>query len=136
SVHLHPCVGHTAGQVHADHAGAATGDLHPAGPPHEPHGSVAAGGHLDPRHRAVDRKSTRLNSSHVKISYAVFCLKKKSSLLARSMGKSSCASTATCSTPSPLPPPAPCTSPVTAPRRLTGTLRPRLMTGMSCGRAT
>src|SRR5207302_4297174 len=27
-------------------------------------------------HRA-DRKSTRLNSSHVKISYAVFCLKKK-----------------------------------------------------------
>src|SRR6266511_4820583 len=28
------------------------------------------------RHRA-DRKSTRLNSSHVKISYAVFCLKKK-----------------------------------------------------------
>src|SRR5436309_5931938 len=33
------------------------------------------------RHPAVqaaqDRKSTRLNSSHVKISYAVFCLKKK-----------------------------------------------------------
>src|SRR5690606_39494126 len=27
--------------------------------------------------RAQDRKSTRLNSSHVKISYAVFCLKKK-----------------------------------------------------------
>src|SRR5690606_41464722 len=27
---------------------------------------------------AKDRKSTRLNSSHVKISYAVFCLKKKS----------------------------------------------------------
>src|SRR5436309_5939592 len=27
--------------------------------------------------RAADRKSTRLNSSHVKISYAVFCLKKK-----------------------------------------------------------
>src|SRR5690606_40759973 len=26
---------------------------------------------------AQDRKSTRLNSSHVKISYAVFCLKKK-----------------------------------------------------------
>src|SRR5690349_22957610 len=26
---------------------------------------------------AVDRKSTRLNSSHVEISYAVFCLKKK-----------------------------------------------------------
>src|SRR5436309_7831206 len=30
----------------------------------------------DPRIR-LDRKSTRLNSSHVKISYAVFCLKKK-----------------------------------------------------------
>src|SRR5690606_41824820 len=27
--------------------------------------------------RIEDRKSTRLNSSHVKISYAVFCLKKK-----------------------------------------------------------
>src|SRR5690606_41802939 len=27
--------------------------------------------------RPGDRKSTRLNSSHVKISYAVFCLKKK-----------------------------------------------------------
>src|SRR5690606_40728441 len=27
--------------------------------------------------RKLDRKSTRLNSSHVKISYAVFCLKKK-----------------------------------------------------------
>src|SRR5690606_35067395 len=32
--------------------------------------TVAAG-------KEVDRKSTRLNSSHVKISYAVFCLKKK-----------------------------------------------------------
>src|SRR5947209_18294848 len=29
-----------------------------------------------PRHKA-DRKSTRLNSSHANISYAVFCLKKK-----------------------------------------------------------
>src|SRR5438067_9451030 len=28
-------------------------------------------------HVVVDRKSTRLNSSHVSISYAVFCLKKK-----------------------------------------------------------
>src|SRR5439155_26612787 len=31
----------------------------------------------DPSGRAEDRKSTRLNSSHVAISYAVFCLKKK-----------------------------------------------------------
>src|SRR5215475_15150577 len=30
-----------------------------------------------PRRPLSDRKSTRLNSSHVKISYAVFCLKKK-----------------------------------------------------------
>src|SRR5690606_41967199 len=29
--------------------------------------------------RRLDRKSTRLNSSHVKISYAVFCLEKKNS---------------------------------------------------------
>src|SRR5260221_2207443 len=28
-------------------------------------------------HRPIDRKSTRLNSSHTVISYAVFCLKKK-----------------------------------------------------------
>src|SRR5690606_40455637 len=36
--------------------------------------------HLDilvDRMKREDRKSTRLNSSHVKISYAVFCLKKK-----------------------------------------------------------
>src|SRR5437763_16327617 len=30
-----------------------------------------------PQHEVVDRKSTRLNSSHRCISYAVFCLKKK-----------------------------------------------------------
>src|SRR3712207_8892365 len=29
----------------------------------------------------ADRKSTRLNSSHANISYAVFCLKKKSTLI-------------------------------------------------------
>src|SRR5207302_4732985 len=33
------------------------------------------GAEADPG-RSADRKSTRLNSSHVKISYAVFCLKK------------------------------------------------------------
>src|SRR5215475_5373316 len=36
-----------------------------------------AAGDRPPRHGRRDRKSTRLNSSHVKISYAVFCLKKK-----------------------------------------------------------
>src|SRR2546430_8954024 len=30
-----------------------------------------------PRYFGIDRKSTRLNSSHSQISYAVFCLKKK-----------------------------------------------------------
>src|SRR5439155_25332442 len=33
--------------------------------------------HPDRARRGLDRKSTRLNSSHVAISYAVFCLKKK-----------------------------------------------------------
>src|SRR5690606_41366487 len=31
----------------------------------------------------IDRKSTRLNSSHVKISYAVFCLKNKNEIQSR-----------------------------------------------------
>src|SRR3712207_7557007 len=34
-------------------------------------------GRQRPRPRLRDRKSTRLNSSHANISYAVFCLKKK-----------------------------------------------------------
>src|SRR2546430_7980106 len=37
---------------------------------------------LNQLHRCPDRKSTRLNSSHSQISYAVFCLKKKTSLYA------------------------------------------------------
>src|SRR3989442_6113812 len=37
-------------------------------------------GHV-PAEAQVDRKSTRLNSSHVRISYAVFCLKKKKRIL-------------------------------------------------------
>src|SRR3712207_7336607 len=39
-----------------------------------PLGAPAGGGRLA---RKPDRKSTRLNSSHANISYAVFCLKKK-----------------------------------------------------------
>src|SRR5690554_6982991 len=38
--------------------------------------AVAAAG----RNYGLDRKSTRLNSSHVRISYAVFCLKKKKTI--------------------------------------------------------
>src|SRR5690606_40954398 len=40
-------------------------------------GRTRAQGPRDPGCAGEDRKSTRLNSSHVKISYAVFCLKKK-----------------------------------------------------------
>src|SRR5690349_23004288 len=46
--------------------------------PHHP-GSVL--GVLELLDEAGDRKSTRLNSSHVEISYAVFCLKKKKKYL-------------------------------------------------------
>src|SRR5256885_9752802 len=35
----------------------------------------------------TDRKSTRLNSSHLVISYAVFCLKKKKKMLCRAMSR-------------------------------------------------
>src|SRR3712207_7781447 len=43
-------------------------------------GFLRRGRELDtcPVQRSLDRKSTRLNSSHANISYAVFCLKKKS----------------------------------------------------------
>src|SRR3712207_8138957 len=65
----------------------AVGEVAGAGEGHEPaagHGlaraqAVAEGDHrvaLAP-HDQRDRKSTRLNSSHANISYAVFCLKKK-----------------------------------------------------------
>src|SRR5258705_1333038 len=40
--------------------------------------SRVPGGALCDRARGTDRKSTRLNSSHLGISYAVFCLKKHS----------------------------------------------------------
>src|SRR5690349_22142754 len=43
----------------------------PSGRPRQPEPASRA------RRRRRDRKSTRLNSSHVEISYAVFCLKKK-----------------------------------------------------------
>src|SRR3989449_4932685 len=42
-----------------------------------PRHRILAAGHGDRTARGPDRKSTRLNSSHGYISYAVFCLKKK-----------------------------------------------------------
>src|SRR3712207_8301088 len=51
------------------------------GRPRRRHGggpAVPGGGAADP-----DRKSTRLNSSHANISYAVFCLKKKKIMIAK-----------------------------------------------------
>src|SRR3712207_8703945 len=44
------------------------------GVPHRVQGNGGKAGHVPERR---DRKSTRLNSSHANISYAVFCLKKK-----------------------------------------------------------
>src|SRR3712207_8822495 len=38
---------------------------------------ILSGAVMDPKALKEDRKSTRLNSSHANISYAVFCLKKK-----------------------------------------------------------
>src|SRR3712207_7155007 len=68
------------GQVHAGLAADGRVDL-----------AEQRGGHVDDRHPPVvggrrepgrvDRKSTRLNSSHANISYAVFCLKKKKTQL-------------------------------------------------------
>src|SRR3712207_8672933 len=67
--------------------------------PEVPDQRVRLAGHLGLAHdaaRAVhhahaaqlqDRKSTRLNSSHANISYAVFCLKKKNKPLTRSRTK-------------------------------------------------
>src|SRR3712207_7264495 len=42
---------------------------------------VLANGGADVNRQFLDRKSTRLNSSHANISYAVFCLKKKTNTI-------------------------------------------------------
>src|SRR2546422_1810586 len=64
---------------------AARGEGYPAAAPHQARAQAARGGRRAARDGlrdghaggARDRKSTRLNSSHGYISYAVFCLKKK-----------------------------------------------------------
>src|SRR3712207_8830740 len=47
------------------------------------HLAVALGHRRRDPERLADRKSTRLNSSHANISYAVFCLKKKKKTMIR-----------------------------------------------------
>src|SRR3712207_7274371 len=54
------------------------GVVHAKQPHHQRMRAEAAMAYSDPvLRRQQDRKSTRLNSSHANISYAVFCLKKK-----------------------------------------------------------
>src|SRR5262245_63113714 len=69
-----------AENAHHDFVAAATlpGELHPALPQQEQQFRRLAG---PEEHFAGDRKSTRLNSSHLGNSYAVFCLKKKKNKL-------------------------------------------------------
>src|SRR3989475_9449728 len=45
--------------------------------PDEPVWAISGDGGFQMNMAEIDRKSTRLNSSHSQISYAVFCLKKK-----------------------------------------------------------
>src|SRR2546426_5087209 len=52
---------------------------------HLAHQDHVVAGHRRPA--AADRKSTRLNSSHLVISYAVFCLKKKKTTIQHIMRK-------------------------------------------------
>src|SRR5438876_3713093 len=59
-----------AGELHQRHLPASDGDEHRG----RRRGIASRG---DRRGQHPDRKSTRLNSSHPSISYAVFCLKKK-----------------------------------------------------------
>src|SRR2546427_7468411 len=71
-----PISGSRAPAAHGRHDASSSTCRHAAGP----RGSaplVSATDHRDLRDRPQDRKSTRLNSSHSQISYAVFCLKKK-----------------------------------------------------------
>src|SRR3712207_7992269 len=59
------------------------GERHPDRLPEQPEVDRVAGDEPPPlseRRPWLDRKSTRLNSSHANISYAVFCLKKNNKL--------------------------------------------------------
>src|SRR5688572_31902087 len=69
-------------QRHLAHLGAQPAEGAGGG---ERDGAARAGLHPVPAQR--DRKSTRLNSSHSQISYAVFCLKKKKKKMMRHNNK-------------------------------------------------
>src|SRR5437660_6529569 len=56
--------------------------------PRQPRQGLAGPSFLRAVRRAGDRKSTRLNSSHVAISYAVFCLKKKKEIMSKNTEQS------------------------------------------------
>src|SRR5437667_403306 len=56
--------------------------------------AVAESQHEQSRATILDRKSTRLNSSHITISYAVFCLKKKKQTQNQRYGSSHIGATA------------------------------------------
>src|SRR5204862_7588037 len=58
-------------------SGALKAIMQGAGQPAEAVRQTARVDGFEPAAQHQDRKSTRLNSSHVEISYAVFCLKKK-----------------------------------------------------------
>src|SRR5690554_7172054 len=69
------------GQFHGSNAWAVSGQLSASGKPllaNDPHIGFAVPAVWYEAHiRTPEHESTRLNSSHVRISYAVFCLKKK-----------------------------------------------------------
>src|SRR5206468_12804253 len=78
---LHPAGERHAGVGRSQCRGPATGlDFRDGKGPTVPPSLLAAADwwRVARRKRMADRKSTRLNSSHDQISYAVFCLKKKS----------------------------------------------------------
>src|SRR5690625_4519182 len=76
-----PRIGELVDAVNALRAARKNGTAKPSKPepskPSKPSGKVPGPGYNFPLPSGADRKSTRLNSSHVAISYAVFCLKKK-----------------------------------------------------------
>src|SRR2546427_1344301 len=69
--------------VHEQDAGEGQDDEEVKGDSAHPPGEAVAHGIAIHFGRMEDRKSTRLNSSHSQISYAVFCLKKKKKYTSR-----------------------------------------------------